>query len=208
MEAGGTSRSKSCKDSDLITSRQPPFTLKVCAVLSVLRNWFSSTSKTTSAPACSLASMHSEATDPQRMLYPLPSTQLSQLHQKAVCWLQLSIWYNLTHDADWKTKHTGLEWHTLQLDIKPPHEQTLRQIGSHTSSTLVLNMVVPRGCRLHHSLAEVLYLMNLTLQGEEGQVLSSVTDLNANTDRQTHTQTHTLHSRCCSLSYVSVSTVE
>ncbi len=44
---------------------------------SALRNWFSSTSKTTCQPAWTLTSLHSEPTDLHRMPSPLPSTQSS-----------------------------------------------------------------------------------------------------------------------------------
>ena len=48
-----------------------------------------------------------------------------QLHQNAVCWLQPSIQHNLTHEADWKTKHSGIEHKALQLDIGLSHKQNL-----------------------------------------------------------------------------------
>ena len=35
-----------------------------------------------------------------------------------------SIHLNLTHEADWETKHSGLQYNTLQLDIKALHKQT------------------------------------------------------------------------------------
>ena len=54
------------------------------------------------------------------------------------------------HEADLKTKHSGLQHNTLQMDIGLPDKQTTQtfQIGRHTSSTLVLNTWAPQGCVL------------------------------------------------------------
>ena len=46
------------------------------------------------------------------------------LHQNSVCWFQLSIQHNLPHEAVRQTEHSGSEYHTLHLDVGPPHKQT------------------------------------------------------------------------------------
>lgn len=35
--------------------------------------------------------------------------------QNCVCWLQLSIQYCQTHEGDWNTAHSGLQYHTLSF---------------------------------------------------------------------------------------------
>ena len=84
---------------------------------------------TTSLPPWTLTSMLSEPTYPQRMPYLPPFTQSSytwwvRTATSGCCWLQFSIQHNLTHEADWETKHSGLEYNTLRLDIGLPYKQT------------------------------------------------------------------------------------
>ena len=74
---------------------------------SVQRNWFSSTSKTTSLSAWTLISMRSEPTDPQRVPSPLSSSQSEHTFKSAAasegCFVDFSsAFISLTQEADWK----------------------------------------------------------------------------------------------------------
>ena len=68
--------------------------------------------------------------------------------------------------------HSGLERHTLQLDIWLPYKQTPRESGSHTSSTVVLNIRAPQGSVVS-PLLFTLYTHDCTPRHQENSIPQS-----------------------------------
>ncbi len=139
-----------------------------------LRNWFFSTSS--SKPAWPLTSLHSDPTDLQRMLSPLPSTW--SLHTLKIttpiseCCLLISA-FNTISPMKLIGKLSTLG--SFCEEVQDPFAEcgTLAQtvrIGGHTSFTLVLNTGVPLGCALR-PLLFTLYTQDCNLRHGENFVV-------------------------------------